>query len=255
MTRFASYIGNAGPLSRLLPVVHTSDVYTLRSVLEDPTIHPQMCDVYHEELSFFFYGKPAYRAHPNEAATSLNAFYLVSFIVEFSKSDCAPQRIMPFDSGAMGKGIFRDAMHPHMQVRDFELPGSIDVASRVVSQFFGDNRNYYRGQALEGLKVPPLELEADAYYALISSRVKSASDDRRACIEVQLNGRFALTRENLRAIVLPGVLLDDGVVQKFLNDMDAEAIPYTCHHAKPVEDVRTIMDKTEAYLERRGYFA
>jgi hypothetical protein len=142
---FASLVSRIPAVCPLLPVAHTTDGYRFRDILENPRLRPSQCHVFNEQLTYFFYGRPAYRAASTKKATSLDSFSLISILF---KSDAlpTPKRVFPFDTGAWHRGLFASYMHPKMTLSNFELAPSLAEAQKLVHLFYGNNTRYYMGE-------------------------------------------------------------------------------------------------------------
>ena len=62
MSRFEEYIQGVGvqPATPMMPLTHVCQEYFFREILATKQLKPSSCQVFSEELLYFFYGKPAY---------------------------------------------------------------------------------------------------------------------------------------------------------------------------------------------------
>lgn len=232
-----------------LPAAHTMDGWRFRIATTDFGIDldPDPCKVYGEQLTYLFYGRPAYRGHNKAESASLNSLYLVSFILD--PTTLPPlRRMMPFDTGAFHSKLFAPAMHPKMGLPDFEVTPQIDSAAQIVARFFGANAAYWRGKPRTDLNGFGFNFEAESYAELISSNASSDYDDRRAAIEMQINQRIDFSTTGVIAVVLPECLADEAEVEAFLARSGADKVTYECYHARQTEDTRAIVARTYEYL-------
>ena len=250
---FTTIISASEQTCPLLPVAHTCDGWRFRSILKGNRLDlpDTPCDVYNENLSYFFYGRPGYRGHNQSLSTSINSMYLVSIILD-THTIPKPKRILPFDSGAFNNQLFADCMHPSMKLEDFELYGDILAAPKIVSCFFGTNQNYWKGKPKSEIAFKSLDFEAECYSTLIKSRSNSAYDDRKSCIEIQINQDIKFDSSNILAIVVPECFADEESVKIFIDEHNTDLLTYECYHAKPNEDARSIIDKVHDYFLGKG---
>lgn len=143
MSHFSLFAAAATAASPTMPLAHTTDWFVFRELKGTPNLVPDTCKFFHEDLLYFYYGRPAFRKHFDVEPTSLSSFHLVSMIFE-GASLPAPQRIYPFDFGAFFKGVYTADLHPGMRLEHFELEPTLDGAARAVNCFFGSNRAYFR---------------------------------------------------------------------------------------------------------------
>ncbi|WP_206992281.1 hypothetical protein [Hyphomonas sp. KY3] len=251
MPEFQNFVVGYSGQEKVLPVAHNCDVRCLVKNITQPKLNTAFRSEYSENLLFFFYGRPAYRLHPNLSASSIEAVHLVAYILDPEKMP-PPHRIVAFDSGAMEADRYTDAMHPEFTKLDFEIGSDIVNASRLVSCFFGSNKNYLAGQPINA-SIPATELVAKSYYALIQTPLASDVDDRKSTVEVQYNSEIKLEADNVLAVILPGQLLDDSKIENFItHDLAAEPIPYHFYRARPSDDTRVVMELAFQYYQRTG---
>ncbi|MGJ8534962.1 MAG: hypothetical protein ACSHYC_22455 [Alphaproteobacteria bacterium] len=237
-----------------LPLVHTTDWLVFRDLKDsDRILRPQMCPVFHEELTYLFYGKPCYRSHINSEPNSLSAFYNIGIVFDpmiFNRY----WRAYPFDTGAFKNGFYKSSLHPGIEVNHFSITPTPIGAAKSVATFFETNENYFRGSLRGDLKPSASEIEVSAFLSIAGTRAQTSEDDRRSAIEVQIKHNIVLNSENVQAIILPEQLLDDTDIVSFITDeLEAEALDYICPHARPSEDARAILTEAKRFCKSRGY--
>ena len=126
-------------------------------------------------------------------------------------------RIYPFDTGASQMGLYEPEVQAPHALRKYPVAAVIERARQIVHRFFETNENYLAGRPKIGLAFTPDEVDAEAYYKLVSGGGRRKCDDRRSAIEVQISGSVSL-REHLMAIVMPTHFLDDIQLRKTLID-------------------------------------
>ncbi|TYA74393.1 hypothetical protein [Seonamhaeicola marinus] len=246
MEEFLNRINTPSKLKRL-PVFHSCDAFSFRSILKDREINTQLCNVYKgENLVYFFYGKPAYRVN-DEYNTRLKSFYPISLILKENALEDV-KRIMPFDSGAFHFGLFKDYLHPKMTLSDFELNGSMDNTRKIVHYFFDTNKNYFLSNPKKDTKVDPLDFEVESYLELINSKQIQKVDDRKSIIEIQNNSSVSLTADNVLSIIIPDTLLVNPKVESFINELNIEPILYSDQGHYSIGNLENFYSLTEELL-------
>jgi hypothetical protein len=234
----------------LLPLVHTTDVYSLTNVLEDGRLEPRECDVFKgEPLLYFFYGRPSYRVNANEGATALDHYLPVCLL--FRNAAVTPiKRIFPFDSGGFHKELYADAFHKDMKLDDFGLEPEIETPGRVISLFFDTADAYLRARSTPSSALDASELEAKSYLALISQRLSNTMDNRVSGIELQFEGPLKIDGA-VDAVILPDTLYSSPLIQSKLTASKIEALLYPqIDRQRPSEYVTKIFDLCFEYYRR-----
>ncbi len=100
-----------------LPLVHTTDSYYLKEIVDSGRIRAQRCNVFvGENLSYFFVGRAAYKRDLLQEAEywELPTCLVFSFFVDGAK------RIFPLDSGAFVAKRYPNFINM-MNLADFEV--------------------------------------------------------------------------------------------------------------------------------------
>jgi hypothetical protein len=208
-----------------LPLTHTTDAFDFRDISAEGEVKPRFCGNFDEDLSYFFYGRPAYRKNGNVQANSLAAY---APIVLIFKPAIAEEAIaaFPFDSGAFKAELYTDLMHHRMQVEDFLFQPSAGRIGKLVVFFFGDNKRYYDQNPSSHEKIGKDDFEASSYRELTTYRGKNDRDDRSTTIEL-LFGKSVILGGNILAIVVPNSFLNDRSVKSKLQNLDVHILPYS----------------------------
>jgi hypothetical protein len=251
--RFADFAAMGPAATPFLPVVHTTDWMVFRNLMEvDPVLKNEACPVFNEDLLYLFYGRPCYRMHADVEPTSLSAFFLISIVFE-AASIGALHRMFPFDTGAFARGLYRSGLHPKIQALDFQLGPTLQAAAQAVGTFFGTNKRYFNGKVRDDLLFGGRDVEVQSFLAIARTPGRTAMDDRRSTIEIQLSRSIDIRRANVAAVILPEELLDDPFTEQFIvRDLQAVPLGYYCPHARPAEDVRAIMIEAKRFYESKG---
>ena len=174
--RFSKFVAQFPGVSALLPLSHTADGHVFSSIMTRPLLNRSHRSEYNEDLVFAYYGRPSYRVNPDAESNGLIALHPVCIL--FGPGTKAQvRRVVAFDSGACENGIFSNALHPTMAKEHFEVGEDISAISRLVECFYKNNENYL---AQIGVlpNLPPTEMEAASYAALIANQTQAAYDDR-----------------------------------------------------------------------------
>jgi hypothetical protein len=253
LSDFSIFANAAAQAIPHLPLVHTIDWFDFRTIKSRGQMVPELCDVYAENLLYFFYGRPSFRKHMEADPVSLGSLHLVSLIFDAATLP-PPQRILPFDSGAFKGGLYDGDLHPGMELPHFELDPTIDAVARAVGCFYGSNKEYFRSKVRADLDYPCDQLEVESFVSIVASLRQSPADDRRSAIEVQIADIVDLTRANVLAVILPEQFLDHAPTHDYIRTtLGAEPIGYFCPHARPSEDARVIMNEAARFYSRRGW--
>lgn len=232
--RMRSLVGNAAEAKPRLPLVHNTDSYTLRDILDTGMITPQSCNVFvGEMLTYFFYGRPSFRPKGDSEPTGLKHYFPVCLIF---KSDWAAnvRRAFPFDSGGFQNGFYAKYFHENTQLGDFGLEPDMTTPGKVVSLFFGSNPAYLIGKSGKTVDVDPAEFEAKGYQALVDAKDTNAIDSRGSGIEIQTAEIIPIVNA-VSAVVCPSIFADGAIGTK-LRELGIDTIPYrTYERSRPTE--------------------
>lgn len=259
---FSSFLSGHAPCPPPLPLVHSTDFAGFREILRSGKLAPAQCKVFHEDLLYFFYGRPAYRVSTDVVGGLQDAYMPICIIME-PEIAISVSRIFPFDSGAFQSKLFKRFIPTKFSIDNYQLGTQLDLPQQVVSAFFGNNDKYMSGK-VQMAQVPPLELEVSHYYKLISDTSVSFDDeepfpdDRRYSIEVQstdevplrefsVNKKKRLSRKKnnlpplivghkVRAVIVPRDFVRDPSIRGMVtNTWKARLLPYNwANHQNPM---------------------
>ena len=245
-----------------LPLVHTCQSYNLEGIMAASAISTRHCDVFKEQLNYFFVGRPAYKKELSSEAAEWEL--PICFVFSYDISNA--KRIFPFDSGAFERKIFPSFIQ--MMNRDsFDVISTPDAPARVIGTFFGSPANYFR------LKTPDedtfagkfslgvFDAEIRALHRLIIKTGKPPDqsteykkiDDRRFTIEVQFPADKILNKKDLLAVVLPEPYFLDTKVTKYFRALGAQLISYQVHPLNPNLYYAIIYEKLYDFFRRKKY--
>lgn len=241
--------------ARPLPLVHTTESYYLKKIIETGAIKSQRCNVFAgENLSYFFVGRAAYKRDLQQEAEywELPTCMVFDFFVDGAK------RIYPFDSGAYAARRYPNFINM-MDLGDFEVSNDIEAPHKLIGTFFGTARNYYRLSArpkeqFEALfDVDVLDEELKALHKLILHKDRKF-DDRRFAIEMQFDADIELAkRKPLLAIFPETYLANDDYVSR-ITSLGAEILTYPVYPLRKEYYYYSIYEKLENFYASRGFY-
>ena len=237
-----------------LPLVHSTQAYGLLKIIKSDKIEASYCDVFKEDLAYFFVGRPAYKF--KDSGEEAQEWELpCCFVMEFA-SITDIKRIYPFDSGAYK----RYPRYLNMIERDeFEVASVANAPHKIIGSFFGSARNYFRlspkpkKEFADEYSLRVTEPEVKAAHALASHRFKGF-DDRRFAIEVQSSASVDLKLIRPLAVILPMIYLDDPDIRsKIEDDWKAHPISYVSSCLNVSAYYGQIYSQVLTYYENAGY--
>ncbi len=251
--KFMDFIADGDPAGPPLPLMHTTRGAEFRQIAESNQLSADAKaddDPFPgEKLIYFFYGRPVFREEYR--SSTWRQMLLPVALVLRPEAVKKIKRTYPFDSGAAHKNLYEPSLQKPLSWRDLEIGNSLEAAGRVVSQFFGTNKNYIIGTRREGLNIPVMNFEADAYYQLIADR-DGRADDRRFTVEVQVEAEhgFGLSAENVLAVALPNIFMDDKDIRRIICDeWKAKPLTYSTFNGRVGECYKDIMNQVASFLD------
>lgn len=248
-TRLRELVRGAVQSRPTLPYVHSTDVYRFLEIIDSGQIKATPCSVFKgESLVYFFYGRPAYRPNNDEEPTSLSHYLPVCLILK-NGADIPIHRIFPFDSGAFAAGMYTNALHRNMKIEDFELAPNNTTPGRLIELFYGNTDNYLQSTPKLNLKFGAMELEAQSYHALISTRLSRTVDNRVSGIEIQTD--HTVRASHIEAAIVPTSLYNDESILNLCKGIGITLIPYrTIDATRPAEYTSAITDHCHSYFSQ-----
>jgi hypothetical protein len=201
-------------LAEELPLVHTTRCEVLSQILANHELRSvTLCDVFHEHLIYFFYGRPAYRYALGHDPGGEVELCPVCFVFKPHTIGTMTKRVFACDSGGIQKGVFR----PHLEPSDrdeMQLKETLESAHKLVRLIFGDNKGYFLGNASTATPASfAAGTPAYRFYKLLTDAKMRTADDRRSAIEVQMPSPVPLDH-HLLYIVLPNEVLNRASVRQ-----------------------------------------
>lgn len=244
MTSLRDIVAAHASSAEELPLVHTTRSEMLQRIIVSHELRGDVCDVFHEHLVYFFYGRPAYRHALGREPGGGIELCPVSFVFKPHTISHGARRIFPCDSGGIYKGHFT----PHLEqadLPDLELDATVESARRLVSLVFGSNDNYYRGEAQDPAPSSfTAGSAAQRFHDLLRDEGAISGDDRRSAIEIQMASPVQLDH-HLLYVMLPNDLLNQDNVRRTIFEIwQCDPIGYDVYRGAPAHDyTATIRDK------------
>jgi len=227
-----------------LPLVHTARCEILTDIVANNELRSvNLCDVFHEHLIYFFYGRPAYRHALGINPAGGIDLCPVCFVFRPHTISQHVKRIYACDSG----GIVGQRFEPHLTPPDrdeMQLDATIDSARRLVPLVFGNNARYFLGQAQPAAPAAFVPgSPAQRFHALLTDAGPLAADDRRSVVEVQMDSPVPL-EQHLLYVLLPFDALSDPDVRRAIREIwQTDPIGYDVYPGAPTNEyTATIRD-------------
>lgn len=196
-----------------LPATHATQAYRFDQFLNENQLNCTHCDVFSEELLYFFYGRPAYRAKEQNNVKLEYDWPIVMVFKPETLSDISA--VYPFDTGAFHLGIYKNFFHKDSKLSDFLLPANLEYAQKFVASFYKNNDEYFRGDSRKSVEIPSRNFEAQGIHELArtpSSRISGVSshirDERSSTVELHSKNTVSLINTMI-GIIIPEPYLND----------------------------------------------
>lgn len=243
--------------SEELPAVHTTPAFNLKGIMESSKLDPRPCNAFvGESLSYFFYGKPSYKA----ASDFYESKQWEMPICLLMPTTAIPQikRIYPFDSGA-----FIAKKHPDyirkMDISDFEAAPSADSPPRIIGAFFDSIDDFFRlkpksaDRLNKEFSLNLLDAHIMALRELAADSSLATIDDRRFAIEIQTEKQIPLNATTVDAVVLPDCYFKIDEVRNYITqELQAEILMYSTFSLAASDHTALVYDQVYRYLAKKG---
>jgi hypothetical protein len=242
VTRLREIVAAETATAEELPLVHTTRCEILPHILKSDELRSVTeCDVFHEHLLYFFYGRPAYRHTLGGEPSGNLDLCPVCFVFKPHTIGSAAKRVFACDSGAIQNGYFVNHLFPADR-DDMELDTTIKSACKLVPLVFGDNKRYYAGEALDARPPAfPPGTPAARFHDLLIDTTAGLSDDRRSAIEVQLNSPLPLDHHLLYVILPKEKLNEPGTREVILQRWQTDPIGYPVTKFRQPHEYRSVI--------------
>jgi hypothetical protein len=242
MTTLREIVAAETATAEELPLVHTTRCEILPYIVASHELRSvRECNVFHEHLLYFFYGRPAYRHTLGGEPSGNLDLCPVCFVFKPHTIGSAAKRVFACDSGAIQNGYFVDHLFPPDR-DEMELDTAIESACKLVPLLFGDNRRYYTGEAMQAR--PPAFVPgtpAARFHDLLIDTAPGPGDDRRSAIEVQMNSPVPLDHHLLYVILPKEKLNEPGTREVILQRWQTDPIGYPVTKFRPPHEYRSVI--------------
>ena len=211
-SRFQEFIEEHDSTKKKLPFLHISNGYNFDKIAVGDLLKPQDCKVFKEKLLYFFYGRPSYKT--KQTLNERLAYdWPVVFLFNYKTVDRFVSSCFPFDSGAFEAGRYKYFFDDSSEIEDFRFSRGNANVTRLVSAFYSDNHEYFRGGSTKNIEIPIDQFEAAGVHELV--RVPNHPeaphhlkyDERSSSIEAISRGEIKL-KGNVDAIIIAKKFLE-----------------------------------------------
>lgn len=235
-----------------LPYFHSCSGKAFRSILSSGKIERRMCDVFDEELVYFFYGKPAYRMQNRGTNTRDASRFPVCFVIS-DLEDSSIRRVFPFDTGAMACGVYECVCGDEKNPLSFEIGSDRRAISLLVGFMYSSDPNYFYARPEKAMMdIDSLSFELQQIYAIIVQFGESTWDARAHSIEIQHDQDIDLVHAPIEAIILPDSFLNNPGVADFIYNNNITAVDYSIHQSNPSSATDILFEAAKRYLSDKG---
>lgn len=244
--RLESAIEKFSEAKPILKITHVTKLSDARDYFESGNILLDLCDVFHEKLQYFFYGRAEFRKE-SKLASDLNPDKPMCFVLKELDPDSI-FTIFPFDSGAfdMEDGI-KENYFPHISdVLELSIGSCISCIQKLISCFYGNNENFMQNNPRKKDDYDPLaDLEVGSYIQLISRTGKSKLDGRASTPEIITHKPIPLS--SVEFIIAPIQIQNSAYFDELCDTHDIMPLFYSCR--TPLAEgafISVIQDKLES---------
>lgn len=246
ISEYIASTGSDGVSLGLLPLVHSCECFSARSILSQDILEARKCKVLSEKLGsdllYFYYGKPSYPVGEKEKYNRNDVEYTpVCFIA--NPKCISIDKVYPFDSGAFGttegSNRYGQFFHRGMEIDHFELEPSFNGIRSYINAFFGNNDNYIDGCGTKCASAYCVRNNpcVNALISLMSFLGASDLDERARTIEVITKSSVNIST-SIRCVIMPKTMLQDQSIKEFLDNNSIDYITY---------NVRQLMHPSKYY--------
>lgn len=211
-----------------LPLAHVTSAWKASEIVKGGQLETRNCDVFNDDLLYFFVLRPAYRAKDGDQPSHQLSRFPVAFVVRPSAVP-HPRHVYPFDTGAAAKGAFANKADNEVYLEDYALAPDHKGATGHIGWAFGTVDAYFRGELRtnieDGVSFTDSVTRGYIDVARMGRENSNEHDKRASAIELASSHDVAL-KGNLLLAILPKPYLEDGTtLVDELNAMDV-AIEY-----------------------------
>lgn len=203
------------PCAGELAWCHSTDVFRLQKIIRRGELRsPTPCNVFGEPLSYFCYGRPAYK---QACSTSIRTMGCAPVVILMSSELLRwRKRVFPFDSGAFVHGRYSAWLHKSMELHEFDITRLPDCARRFLPSFYATHLDYLTLQPRRPTIPYDDFYQVEALVAMLTDTDASKADDRRFIVELQVEQPIPFEWPFVRGLILPQKLRATSYVSAFL---------------------------------------
>ncbi|MFF9551290.1 hypothetical protein [Methylobacterium fujisawaense] len=217
----AQDIENAPPAAPTLALIHTTTVEKFRKIFAQGAVIPQRCPVMDADLTYFFYGRPAFRPGRIDR-TDRNPDSRPVCLV-FKREAVPPGAdIYPLDTGAHHERRYS----PHLDgvtFADLECSSVPDAEGRIVYRYFENNEDYFYGSERQNLEPGATSAVAKGFFGFLVDSSRMNYDDRSRTVEIIHDQNINLSA-TLCGVILPDFLLHETEIAAWADACKAAGI-------------------------------
>jgi hypothetical protein len=233
-----------------LPLTHITKGITAQDIATESAVEPQLCPVFNIPLTYFFYGRAAYRVS-GDGALKLEATFPFCFVFDPELMKQA-RKVYPFDTGAFEKRMYVHHLMEEMKIDDFAMLAKPDVANRLIKSVFAELNTYL---AADRSRIRPADqisepgdLHVRAYLELVGSMGRNEPDDRICTVEVILDKKIDLEK-HLLALIVPHTLWNPKTKTDWLQSLAAGGATILTYESIPGRSPEYYQAQLEATLK------
>lgn len=230
-----------------LPFFHTCKGDSLRSIFFNKKIRPTRCEIFNKELTYLFYGKPAYRVSGCKSSSRDPGRFPVSFVINLESPQI--EHVYPFDTGALSNSIFKDIFEDVVNPALFEIGSSLDCLQNFITCFYETDEKYFNCQPVVDQKCfSRFSFELVRTLMLVNEKASTKYDNRAYTAELQITNALDFNGSNIKAILLPEFFMEDPELATFLYNNDIDAISYTIEQSDPIHITPLLHELAKNYM-------
>lgn len=230
-SEFARFLLKGEPTDENLPLLHTTNAFSFKSIYESDGIQSEECKVFNEPLTYLFYGRPAYRTATGQIGFAAKFSWPVVFVFHPEKLP-KPKRVFPFDTGAFAKGLYSEFFDRRQKLAAFDVGSDIEMAARCVAAFYRNNHEYFINKSTKNPEIEEEDFYVNGVDSLLRSNqiwngaIQNPRDERATSIEVQLEQGIDLETCPPQALILPQSYVKVKSVQERIEAWNCRDVHY-----------------------------
>lgn len=235
----------------ILPLMHSTTCEKTENILENNLLSVTPCEVFGQNLLYFFYGKPAYRVS-SKISDSSTSYTLAPCCFIINPGKIKPEHIYPFDTGAFAADRYDEITKMRTEMGEYELSDHIDDIPQFVCMFYANNQNYLEGTVSVANGVETT-IAVRALTDLLGSSGFLKYDDRARTIEISTAENVELS-DVIEAIVIPVPFKRNDAFTEFIKKYPGvKVLTYMPHYPNPVANYNeAVFQIVFSYLASRG---